>query len=62
MVRDGATGRVVGAGASALADGLERTWRDGDGSRRMAAAARHWMTENRSWDHLVGRLAELWND
>jgi glycosyltransferase involved in cell wall biosynthesis len=62
MVRDGETGRVVAAGAAALADGLERTWRDGDGSRRMAAAARDWVSEHRSWDRLVGHVIETWTD
>jgi glycosyltransferase involved in cell wall biosynthesis len=62
MVRDGGTGIVVASGAAALADGLERVWRDRDGSRRMAAAARDWMIENRTWDRLVRRVVEAWSD
>src|SRR5262249_14401295 len=62
MVRGGQTGRGGKAGAPALADGLERTWHDADGSHRMAGAARQWMIENRSWNNLVRRMIEAWTD
>ncbi|WP_395022684.1 glycosyltransferase family 4 protein [Dongia sp.] len=62
MVRDGVNGRIVAPGPSALADGLATVWRDRDGSRRMAAAARGWMAEHRSWPALTERLIQTWSD
>jgi glycosyltransferase involved in cell wall biosynthesis len=62
MVRDGATGRVVPPGPSALAQVLEIAWRDSEGSRRMAVAARKWMIDNRSWPSLAQRMIGTWSD
>lgn len=62
MVRDGATGRVVPPGPSALAQVLEIAWRDPEGSRRMAVAARKWMIDNRSWPSLAQRMIGTWSD
>jgi glycosyltransferase involved in cell wall biosynthesis len=62
MVRDGTTGRVVAQGAAALAAALESVFRDREGSRRMADAARTWMIESRSWPSLAERLVQAWSD
>jgi glycosyltransferase involved in cell wall biosynthesis len=62
MVRDGETGHVVAYSTAALADGLERVWRDRQGSRAMAEAARSWIVQNRSWQILVDRLLQVWVD
>jgi glycosyltransferase involved in cell wall biosynthesis len=62
MVRDGETGRIFTGGVVGLANCLEDVFRSREASRRMADAARLWITEQRSWPLLANRLIQVWSD
>ncbi len=55
-VEDGRTGLVFGEGSAALAEALLRLHGDRTAAARMAAAARCWIVEQRSWQSVVKPL------